>query len=61
MSLPPEEDAPSGPNGHQKRVMPTRVRRGGPGIGSTEVDMQILAEMKRHREYIGLCITDVCS
>lgn len=33
--------------GRQKRVMPSRSRRGGPGVGSTEVDIMILETQKR--------------
>jgi hypothetical protein len=33
--------------GRQKRVMPSRSRRGGPGIGSTDVDLMILETQKR--------------
>lgn len=35
--------------GRQKRVMPSRSRRGGPGIGSTDVDLMILETQKRKR------------
>jgi hypothetical protein len=31
----------------QKRIMPSRSRRGGPGIGSTDVDLMILDTQKR--------------
>ncbi|KAI0354588.1 hypothetical protein OH77DRAFT_1504648 [Trametes cingulata] len=34
----------------QKRVLPTRSRRGGPGVGSCETDVMILETMKRKAE-----------
>ena len=37
----------SGLSTRQKRVMPSRSRRGGPGIGSTDVDVMILDTQKR--------------
>ena len=36
----------------QKRVLPTRSRRGGPGIGSCDVDLMILDAQKRRRSYL---------
>ena len=35
------------PHPRQKRVLPTRSRRGGPGIGSCDVDLMILDAQKR--------------
>ncbi|KAI0931572.1 hypothetical protein AcW1_001060 [Taiwanofungus camphoratus] len=34
----------------QKRVLPSRSRRGGPGIGSCDIDVMILETLKRKRE-----------
>ncbi|KAI8990701.1 hypothetical protein BD414DRAFT_535972 [Trametes punicea] len=34
----------------QKRVLPARLRRGGPGVGNCETDMMILETMKRKAE-----------
>ncbi|KAI0640067.1 hypothetical protein C8Q77DRAFT_1152972 [Trametes polyzona] len=34
----------------QKRVLPTRSRRGGPGVGSCETDVMIIETMKRKAE-----------
>jgi hypothetical protein len=34
-------------HGRQKRVLPSRVRRGGPGIGSCDIDVMILETRKR--------------
>lgn len=36
----------------QKRVLPTRSRRGGPGVGSCDVDLMILDAQKRRRSYL---------
>lgn len=36
----------------QKRVLPTRSRRGGPGIGSCDVDLMILDAQKRRCSYL---------
>ena len=33
----------------QKRVLPTRSRRGGPGVGSCDADIMILETLKRKR------------
>jgi hypothetical protein len=35
----------------QKRVLPSRTRRGGPGIGSTDVDQMILDAQQRRCAY----------
>ncbi|EGN93100.1 hypothetical protein SERLA73DRAFT_189929 [Serpula lacrymans var. lacrymans S7.3] len=40
----------SGVNTRQKRVLPSRSRRGGPGIGSCDVDLMILDAQKRKLE-----------
>ncbi|KAI6163894.1 hypothetical protein EDD17DRAFT_440613 [Pisolithus thermaeus] len=37
----------STPNSRQKRVLPSRPRRGGPGIGSCDVDLMILDAQRR--------------
>ncbi|KAI6047899.1 hypothetical protein EDC04DRAFT_2620490 [Pisolithus marmoratus] len=37
----------STPNSRQKRVLPSRSRRGGPGIGSCDVDIMILDAQRR--------------
>ncbi|KAH7925175.1 hypothetical protein BV22DRAFT_1065347 [Leucogyrophana mollusca] len=39
-----------GSNTRQKRVLPSRSRRGGPGIGSCDVDLMILDAQKRKLE-----------
>lgn len=36
----------------QKRVLPTRSRRGGPGIGSCDVDLMILDAQRRRCAYL---------
>jgi hypothetical protein len=36
-----------GPVTRQKRVLPARSRRGGPGLGNSEVDIIILDSLKR--------------
>lgn len=41
----------AGSSMRQKRVMPSRSRRGGPGIGSTETDMLILDTQRRKCTY----------
>lgn len=38
----------------QKRVLPTRSRRGGPGVGSCETDVMILETLKRKRTFPSL-------
>ncbi|KAF8560081.1 hypothetical protein OG21DRAFT_24503 [Imleria badia] len=38
------------PHPRQKRVLPTRSRRGGPGIGSCDVDVMILDAQKRRSD-----------
>lgn len=45
----PMADAASNstPNSRQKRVLPSRSRRGGPGIGSCDVDLMILDAQRR--------------
>ncbi|KAJ3567341.1 hypothetical protein NP233_g6430 [Leucocoprinus birnbaumii] len=40
----------SGSNGRQKRVLPSRSRRGGPGVGSCDADILILEHQKRRFE-----------
>ncbi|TFK77409.1 hypothetical protein BDN72DRAFT_953848 [Pluteus cervinus] len=40
----------SGGNARQKRVLPSRTRRGGPGVGSCEIDLLILETQKRRME-----------
>ncbi|KAF5352765.1 hypothetical protein D9756_005890 [Leucocoprinus leucothites] len=37
-------------NGRQKRVLPSRSRRGGPGVGTCETDLLILEHQKRRFE-----------
>ena len=37
------------PSSRQKRVLPSRSRRGGPGIGNCDVDLMILDAQKRRR------------
>lgn len=37
-------------NTRQKRVLPSRSRRGGPGVGSCDVDVMILETQKRKCE-----------
>lgn len=37
------------PSSRQKRVLPSRSRRGGPGIGTCDVDLMILDAQKRRR------------
>ena len=37
----------SGAQNRQKRVLPSRSRRGGPGVGTCEVDVLILETLKR--------------
>jgi len=37
----------SSSNSRQKRVLPSRSRRGGPGVGSCETDLLILEHQKR--------------
>ncbi len=47
---PPSAQASSSKEGmktRQKRVLPTRSRRGGPGVGTCETDVMILDTMKR--------------
>jgi hypothetical protein len=39
----------SGAQTRQKRVLPSRSRRGGPGVGGSEVDVLILETRKRRR------------
>lgn len=36
----------------QKRVLPTRSRRGGPGVGSCDMDLMILDAQKRRCPYL---------
>lgn len=58
-------DAPSViPNGEtrQKRTLPVRTRRGGPGVGSCDIDMNILDTLKRtgtYKEYLILYLIDI--
>ncbi|KAF8808083.1 hypothetical protein BYT27DRAFT_7037173, partial [Phlegmacium glaucopus] len=40
----------SGAQNRQKRVLPSRSRRGGPGVGTCEVDILILETLKRRSE-----------
>lgn len=47
MSTTPDLMNGLGLSGRQKRVMPSRNRRGGPGVGSTDVDIMILDTQKR--------------
>ncbi|OJT11199.1 hypothetical protein TRAPUB_12283 [Trametes pubescens] len=50
---PPSAQASSSKEGmktRQKRVLPTRSRRGGPGVGTCETDVMILDTMKRKAE-----------
>jgi hypothetical protein len=35
----------------QKRILPTRSRRGGPGVGSSEIDQSILEAQRRAGQY----------
>ncbi|KAL0951600.1 hypothetical protein HGRIS_008278 [Hohenbuehelia grisea] len=42
--------APSGAQTRQKRVLPSRSRRGGPGVGGCDVDQMILETYKRQAE-----------
>lgn len=44
------------PHPRQKRVLPTRSRRGGPGIGSCDVDLMILDAQKRRCSYFRLVV-----
>ncbi|KAF8140551.1 hypothetical protein EV363DRAFT_1312786 [Boletus edulis] len=46
------------PHPRQKRVLPTRSRRGGPGIGSCDVDLMILDAQKRRLDNEPLIPTD---
>lgn len=39
----------SGAQTRQKRVLPSRSRRGGPGVGSCDVDVMILETRRRRR------------
>lgn len=41
----------SGTQVPQKRVLPARSRRGGPGVGNCEMDIMILERQKRRLEY----------
>jgi len=43
----PSSSSASGSNSQQKRVLPSRSRRGGPGVGSCETDLLILEHQKR--------------
>ncbi|KAI0828856.1 hypothetical protein BC628DRAFT_1360992 [Trametes gibbosa] len=50
---PPSAQASNSKRGmktRQKRVLPTRSRRGGPGVGTCETDVMILETMKRRAE-----------
>ncbi|KXN88863.1 hypothetical protein AN958_06733 [Leucoagaricus sp. SymC.cos] len=46
----PSGPTASGSNGRQKRILPSRSRRGGPGVGSCETDLMILEHQKRRFE-----------
>lgn len=39
----------------QKRVLPTRLRRGGPGIGSCDADVYIIDALKRRGALCSTC------
>jgi hypothetical protein len=43
--------ADAGMRARQKRVLPARTRRGGPGLGNCEVDVMILERQKRKRTF----------
>lgn len=45
----PSSSNASASNDRQKRVLPSRLRRGGPGVGSCEIDLLILEHQKKRR------------
>ena len=50
----------SGAQNRQKRVLPSRSRRGGPGVGTCEVDILILETLKRRcmcRKHTLICLS----
>lgn len=53
---------PQTPNGkfgvqtRQKRILPSRSRRGGPGVGGCDLDIMILETGRRRREWLVLAI-----
>ncbi|KAI0299874.1 hypothetical protein BC826DRAFT_993862, partial [Russula brevipes] len=54
LSMPPSQAGPSaaskGGASRPRRIMPSRSRRGGPGVGISDVDTHILETLRRRRE-----------
>ena len=53
-----------GAQNRQKRVLPSRSRRGGPNVGTCEVDLLILETLKRRcmcrKHSFEMCLSHTC-